>query len=294
MKNKVILGVLSLALASSAQAAVAVPNINVGTNYLLAGWDFDAITTWSQANSGARYSDIYGDASSVSRQTAGIMRFDGTVGSDSWSTSQLPRSSTGQISQQLDTRGPTPATDYIGALGTGEGSISILPASINEATRDSFVFKVFNGTTPTGTLGAGFGGFTNLYVDFQARVNGADSTVLDPYTFNWSYSTDGINFITAATASNLIDTSVNNTFSGYTASITGLNAIADVPSFDAFYVKLDVTQGGPSQSRAVNFDNVAIYGTAAAIPEPSTYAAILGALSLGFVAIRRRFQAKVA
>jgi hypothetical protein len=44
-----------------------------------------------------------------------------------------------------------------------------------------------------------------------------------------------------------------------------------------------------SQTSAfLNLDNVAIYGTATAIPEPSTYAAILAALTLGVVAIRRR------
>lgn len=38
-----------------------------------------------------------------------------------------------------------------------------------------------------------------------------------------------------------------------------------------------------------SFDNLAV--AASAIPEPSTYAAILGALALGFVAYRRRQRA---
>ncbi|MCF7688773.1 MAG: PEP-CTERM sorting domain-containing protein [Cephaloticoccus sp.] len=45
-------------------------------------------------------------------------------------------------------------------------------------------------------------------------------------------------------------------------------------------------------SGAATFDNVQFNGVSA-VPEPSTYAAILGAMALGFVAIRRRRNAAV-
>jgi hypothetical protein len=51
--------------------------------------------------------------------------------------------------------------------------------------------------------------------------------------------------------------------------------------------------GGTSGLSAfrMTFDNIALSATGAAIPEPSTYAAIFGALALGLVAYRRRQQA---
>jgi len=47
---------------------------------------------------------------------------------------------------------------------------------------------------------------------------------------------------------------------------------------------LDDNAQGPSPDQLLGLDNVSV----TAIPEPSTYAAILGALTIGFVAIRRR------
>ena len=46
---------------------------------------------------------------------------------------------------------------------------------------------------------------------------------------------------------------------------------------------LDDNAQGPSPDQLIGLDNVTV-----AIPEPSTYAAILGALTIGFVALRRR------
>jgi hypothetical protein len=50
---------------------------------------------------------------------------------------------------------------------------------------------------------------------------------------------------------------------------------------------LDDNAQGPSPDQLLGLDNVTV------IPEPSTYAAILGALTIGFVAIRRRRASQV-
>jgi hypothetical protein len=48
--------------------------------------------------------------------------------------------------------------------------------------------------------------------------------------------------------------------------------------------------GNPAAPNAfrMTFDNMALTASGAPVPEPSTYAAIIGALALGFAAIRRR------
>jgi hypothetical protein len=52
---------------------------------------------------------------------------------------------------------------------------------------------------------------------------------------------------------------------------------------------LDDNAQGPSPDQLLGLDNVTV-----AIPEPSTYAAIFGALALGFVVTRRRGARRAA
>jgi hypothetical protein len=284
MKKQIILGTLALALTASANAKVAVSTIETNSTYLLAGWDFDNVLTWNGTNSGARYSDVYGDSSSTSRHTAGRVWFDGTKGSDNWG-SNLAKASNGQVNQQLDTRGPSPVTDYIGALTGGEGSISF--NSVQETTRDTLVLQVFNGAALTGTTDSAFSGFGDIRVDFEGRINGADSSVIGPYTINWAYSFDGVNF-TNTDVTTTIDTSVNSVFSSYTADLSGVSGL-ETDGITALYLRMDIDKLGASGTRSLNIDNLAVYGAAvSAVPEPSTYAALCGLAGLGFAAWRRR------
>jgi len=288
MKNKILISSLALALSSTAFALTAVTTITDNTNYLLAGWDFDNTITWNEANSGARYSDIYGDNNSASTTLpVGRVYFQGTNGSDTWGTN-LARSSTGQVNQQLLTRGTTP-TDFIGARTGGEGSLSF--NNVVEGTQDAIVFRVMNGVVAPGTVNGTLNGFDNLNIRFQARVNGADLTVLNPYSISWAYSFDGSAFISTGVTT-AIDTSVNSVFTSYTADFSAVSGLAS-NGFASIWFQADISKGGASVTRSVNIDNVAVYGTAdiTPIPEPSTYAAFAGAAGLALAAFRRRRSA---
>lgn len=89
---------------------------------------------------------------------------------------------------------------------------------------------------------------------------------------SYSYSTDGSNF--TSFGGDTITTGDN----GYELDLAGV-----LDGASAVYIQLSFSDvaGG-----TLNLDNVGL--TASVVPEPSTYAAIAGALALGFVAYRRR------
>jgi len=67
------------------------------------------------------------------------------------------------------------------------------------------------------------------------------------------------------------------------------NSIAGPDVSGGITLQLTATTGGATGSTmSVTFDNVSV----SVVPEPGTYAAILGALSLGFILVRRRMRVK--
>lgn len=74
------------------------------------------------------------------------------------------------------------------------------------------------------------------------------------------------------------------------SSITSVLTVASVtPGFSGTVAAILLSTGGTGQTLNVTFDTLALTG--AAIPEPSTYAALCGIAVLGFVAYRRRRSA---
>jgi len=210
---------------------------------------------------------------------------DGFIGANWAHSSPPPLSSSGDN---------TPTEPYSNGTGTvfwnGTAGSSSLLASNSIVAFDNPSFSL-NAMTVTGTNMALVGdhGGANMALDVQgafsvgfrqdmagfAEAGANDLTFAAqaasaPITIDWVFNSSVV-------ASTLVGTS----WAVYTV---------DLPT--GFYGALsDLTA---TFSGAGRLDNVQFNGQLAAIPEPSTYAAILGACTLGFVMIRRRRQAAAA
>ena len=188
--------------------------------------------------------------------------------------------------------------------GTGTITLGNFNAAItNNGTEDVYNFiQSFGGTTtnalPTITSGGSLSpqggedlgsGPTNNGMNIDINV----STVgLSGISVSWaqrgtssgftirefSYSSDGGSIFTVAGTDSGVLTSTWTTASYDLSAVTALDDNASV----VFRIVLDGATGATGNNR---FDNILV---TAAVPEPSTYAAILGLLALGFVAYRRR------
>jgi hypothetical protein len=145
-----------------------------------------------------------------------------------------------------------------------------------------------NSDTVTGTLmalqgdwnGANMGlSVTGAYsVGFQQNMIGFAEAGLNDLTFAAQAATAPITIDWTFNSLVVASTTVGTTWAAYTV---------DLPT--GFYGSLsDLTA---TFSGAGRLDNVQFNGSLAAIPEPSTYAAILGVCTLGFVMYRRRQSA---
>jgi len=92
----------------------------------------------------------------------------------------------------------------------------------------------------------------------------------------WMFSSDG--------GSNFVEVETIASTSNESGQSVDFTAITSSPS-NNFVIGLQIGSGDLGTFEGVLLDNVAIYG---AVPEPSAYAAIAGALVLGFAVIRRR------
>jgi hypothetical protein len=291
MKNIIKLSLLAAGLASAAYAQVP-----AGQTGLIAGWDF------ANASDGASNEKIfaalltdkgtYGDYSTTTDAggtftSPGSFRIDGTKGSDVWSTTgSIANKKAVNIGEDLIVTGGDIINTYrrvtVGsglrfknfADETSEGyesvtqSGSTLPDAYKltaSAGATKFVFS-FDST-----------GFSDVSLKFVASDlgSGVNSTI------NWSYSINGGTNSTSLGSSTVVSGGAAQYTVDFTA-ITGLNANADAVLIGQF-----------AGNTTAAFDNVQILGTAvAAIPEPSSYAALAGVAALGLVAARRRRSTK--
>lgn len=109
-------------------------------------------------------------------------------------------------------------------------------------------------------------GYEDLTLSYDTRGSGTGYT-----TQTWSYSVDGVNWVT-------VDTKTGRNVTTYSNLTVDFSAITEVDNLDALYVRL--TFSGASGTGGNNrIDNVTFSGNAvgAEIPEPAT----LGALTAG-------------
>lgn len=171
---------------------------------------------------------------------------------------------------------PTAGGRYNWGQSTTDRSIGFMTSS-GYASPNSILLDVRNSTGSTiNTLSLSF--------DYERyRINTAAASI------SFFYSTDGTNW-TAATAgdSGALSTGASSygfstLISTHTQSVT-LSSL-NLSSGSDIYFRWNFNTTG-SNSQGLGLDNFSI--TASAIPEPSTYAAILGALSFGYILVRRR------
>lgn len=131
-----------------------------------------------------------------------------------------------------------------------------------------------------------------LSLDFDFAVVNNSSTV-DPYTGSWSLFAGPPAFVAVnSLASGFVSTPKSSGGSASWNSIThDLQGVSSLQSVALSPIEFrlyfwDNSTASSSTAFSIRFDDVGL--TASAIPEPSTYAALIGLAALGFVALRRR------
>lgn len=148
-----------------------------------------------------------------------------------------------------------------------------------------------NGATAAGQTLAFLGDGFNLGLQ-TSLANGTLAFVQDTSGFA-DYAPAGsqpanLTFAASVTAPVTV-TFTSGAFSQQVNLSGGFGTIYSVDLPSSFYGQSAATLLATFSGTAI-LDNVQFNGVAAVIPEPSTYALILGAVSVGFVALRRRFS----
>lgn len=124
-----------------------------------------------------------------------------------------------------------------------------------------------------------------------ANFAGTSSFAANPgVTSQWAYSTDGTNFTLIGSPTTTIGTPASN----ISYSLSGVSGLQNVSSLTSITLRFlasgqTATGGWGFISSAAGVNGLAINGTLTAVPEPSTYAAMAGAVALlGVIVYRRR------
>jgi len=180
--------------------------------------------------------------------------------------------------------------NYASLISTLTGTVTWAAAGESSASAGSTAYLTNTWNKVGGTLGvangAGFG------TQASSVVNTSLGKINSLYTANVQGNLIA-NTITQSFSKNdpfnINASLVNNTFKG----IGGTDANGHFAASDLYAVDAGV----PSSTPGEFLGTLAVYDsglvTFTVIPEPSTYAMILGALTIGFVALRRRFSKAV-
>jgi hypothetical protein len=209
-----------------------------GTKALLAGWDFNNISSSSVGAVNPRYSDVWGDVSaSPFNAHAGAVFFNGTGGSDNWPT--VARVSTGaDIDRSIDGRLTSAG---LGSLSGAEGMLSL--TTFAAGTNDKFSILVH-------TLDAA-NTFENLSLSLFGRDSGNTSGGV---TIHWSYSLDG--------GATKVPTALSSTFKGtsFDRSHLDLSAYRALRGVSDVFLIGTVVESASAAN--LQLDNIALYGVA--------------------------------
>ena len=264
--HKLILAstVLGLALSQSAHAQ---------TPVLVAGWDFNGLNSAGLQAVGANYSDNY--ATLAPQDTTNVPAFRGTfLANGTGGTENLPSSAANGVSisntpdlidRQIYTRS-SGGGQFFDNSYTGTNDNAMQVGMKNTLGTQTFGFQV--DTTDLSNLTS-----VSLWLAKSSAQN---------LTIDWGYQV-GAGPVQSLSSLNLSSLAAG-TYAEYTVNLNGILGGQGLVTI----------LGSASTTSATSFglriDNVGIYS----IPEPSTYAAILSALTLGVVAMRRRRQTQLA
>jgi len=264
MKKLLVISSLAVAACSSA----------FSQNVLVAGWDFEfsvgnysLLTPAGQLS--ANYSDLYAGANGINNPvndggpsaSRGTLFLNNQNGADAWTLSGPTASATkntsfGDADFQIQTR------DNLATKLGGFGGLSSAALGLNRTTASVSEFSFVLNTTDISALGN---------VVYRTRMTAGIGSI------DWSLVVGANTFALGG--------AIDSTGAVYSTQSFDLSAIN---LGGATSVTLIGTVANASASNVLLLDNLGVYGVASVIPEPSTYAAILGALTVGFVAMRRR------
>lgn len=258
-------------------SAAALAVVGANAQGLVAGWDFADVSNLSNAVNG------YGAEKTAFNNgvsTSGSIYVDGSNGSSSLTQgTQVFFSANGaQASAPGFSDGfDQTASDLFGGLETGQQSLN------------------FDETGGAFNVTFGFTRSTDVVFNMD-WLNESSSVITD--IMNVSFSNDGINWTHYAHPSNGDGQYWAGASTTAWAQSTS-NAGGLAPAFGAGQsdMTIDLTGlgevsnvrlefAGVGANERIGLDNVHIAGSA--VPEPSAYAAVVGALALAFVAVRRR------
>ena len=247
-------------------AFVALTALSANAQGLVAGWDFSDIPS------------VTGNVNGYAAEKTAVNNGYNTSGSIVTSLAQgsvISFASNGSAATgvQFNDGFDTTTSDLFGGGATGQQSLNVL--SSPSASYNAFEVH--------------FTASNNVVLNFDWLTG---STAAPTDFLNISYSTDGTSFSAfspyGAFANNTAWGKTSDT--GFYAFIGQANAVVDLTSVSSGESTIQAIRfevANVSASERIGFDNIHVAGTAA-VPEPSAFAAIAGALALGFVAVRRR------
>ena len=173
------------------------------------------------------------------------------------------------------------------SFGTDWSSVSFAGISASKLSAGGNEYVTSKWLDNTGTLG--IANSATFGTEASGAINSGISKVTNVFngvvTGNTIANTDTKSF-----AKNLW---FNQTATLAQAKIGDVTAPGAFSAADLYLIKANVDTATTFQGTLAVFGNGDVTFTVAAIPEPSTYAMILGALTIGFVALRRRFSKAV-
>lgn len=250
--------------------AIALIATGVNAQGLVAGWDFSGVAALDQT--------VNGYAPERTNFNNGIST-SGSISTSLIQNTEVQFAANGAAAGQpgFNDGFDQTTSDLFGGGETGQ-------QSLNFYTPASGSFDVTFNFTPTNdavinfdwlTASTGFTsdilnvsyGIGGVFTAYEHPTNGSDAYWAGGSTAGWAQSTGNLGGLAPAFGS------------GQTDMVIDLDGLEAVDAIRFEFVNL-------ASGERVGIDNVHIAGTA--VPEPSAFAAIFGAIALGFAAIRRR------
>jgi hypothetical protein len=236
---------------------------------MIVGWDFSqfAIDNFSSNDGASLTGDINGNytggaADFTGAASLGSFLYDGTLGSTTLglNPADVEPQGVGDLGAAYGYMGTAGSRALLSSQGQANNSSRALGFN-SGANGDSFVIAVTAGSA-----------FDDWNFSFEAK-NASDSD--NSSSISWEYSTNGSSYTSAGVTSN-----ISNSEALLSVDLSSVSALDGQSS-----VYFRGTLGGVN-SGLTFVDNIAVNGTV--VPEPSTYAAIFGAVALAVAAYRRR------
>ncbi len=255
---------------------------SVNAQTLIAGWDFseqevqDAVYVGGVpvGTIGANFTDTTPNGTGAAAR--GMLYFDGTQGSSLWDG----EISSGQVAAFVGTASINTTINTTRRTTLAPANAPVFGVNFDSNLGGlALGFNPVVGSRDTLVIGLNTTGYETVIMSFAQAIDSGTSA-----TISWSYK--------IGAGGSLVSTGVSTTFNSttFSTSTVNLSAITAVNNVNNLFLVGTFTADTLGAGLA-GFDNIQVTGVAA-IPEPSSYAALAGVAALGLVAARRRRSAK--